>query len=171
VTPTVEIAGFGSAYDAHAANMNAAGACDGARVAIRQALQMAGIDPSQVACIIASSSGSREGDATEAHALHQVFGDALQGIPICAPKAGFGEAMGGSGALCAVVAALALARQCLAPTAGCDGSAYGLRLSNLAQPIDGDYALVDALGCDGNNVALVLRRRQDAPRHEPGRPA
>jgi hypothetical protein len=36
----------------------------------------------------------------------------------------------------------------------------------VTQPINGDYALVDALGCDGNNVALVLRRLPDAPRYE-----
>ena len=170
MTPAIEIAGFGSAYDAHAVNMNTP-ASDGARAAIRLALQMAGIDPTQVACIIASASGSRDGDAVEAHALQQVFGDALPGIPICAPKAAFGEMMGGSGSLCAIVAALALTRQCLAPTAGYEGSAYGLKLSNVTQPIDGDYALVNALGCDGNNVALVLRRLPGAPRHELSRPA
>lgn len=167
ITPMVEIAGFGSAHDAHAMNAYAP-ACDGARAAIRQALHIAAIEPAQVACITASASGSREGDAMEARALHQVFGDALPTIPICAPKASFGEAMGGSGAFCSVVAALALSRQCLAPTAGCDGSAYGLRLSNVAQPIDGDYALIDGFGCDGNNVALVLRRLRDAAQHELG---
>jgi hypothetical protein len=106
----VEIAGFGSAHDAHAIN-NSAPACDGARAAIRQALHVAAIEPAQVACITASASGSREADAMEARALHQVFGDALSTIPICAPKAGFGEAIGSSGALCAVASLTPNARR------------------------------------------------------------
>jgi len=157
VTPTLEIAGFGSAYAGHAFEAHAPMA-DAARSAIRQALQHADIDASQIGCIVASANGSRDGDATETRALSQVFGDGLDGIPICAPKASFGEAMGASGALCVVVAALALSRQCLPPTAGYDGSAYRLCLSDRTQAIRSDYALVDAFDCAGTHAALVLRR-------------
>ncbi len=157
ITPAVEIAGFGSA---HSGSTNGSAATsDAARAAMRQALQAAGVAPSAIACLVTSGSGSRDADVMEARALRQVFDDALRAIPACAPKAGFGEAMGGSGALCAVTAALALSRQSLAPTAGYAGTEYGLRLSDAPQPIAGEYALVNACGCDGHNVSLVLRTR------------
>jgi len=89
--------------------------------------------------------------------LRQVFGSRLAQIPICAPKAAFGEALGASGALCAVTAGLALARRSLPPTAGFRAAAPDLRLSSDSQEIQGEYALVNCFGCDGNNAALVLK--------------
>jgi 3-oxoacyl-(acyl-carrier-protein) synthase len=56
-----------------------------------------------------------------------------------------------------MVAGLALARQSVPPTAGFEESGSGLRLSASAQEIKGEYALVNAFGCDGNNASLVVR--------------
>ncbi len=95
----------------------------------------------------------------EASALRNVFGSSLGNIPcVSCPKAATGEVMGGSGAFCAIVAGLALQRQQAPPTAGFSESQSGLLLSNAAQPFSGDYALVNAFSCDGNNAALVIRR-------------
>jgi len=153
--PWVEICGFGSAQDAHSiCGFDVRG--EGAAEAMEQALMFSDIAPEQVACIIASASGSRAGDAMEARALDAVFGDRLADIPLCAPKAAFGEAMGASGAMGAVVAGLALQQQQIPPTAGA-GARKGLRISGEAAPIAGEYALVNAFGCDGNNASLVVR--------------
>src|SRR6266513_3034693 len=122
---------------------------------MEQALMFSDIAPEQVACIIASASGSRAGDAMEARALDAVFGARLADIPICAPKAAFGEAMGASGAMGAVVAGLALLQQQIPPTAGAVGNGHNLRISGEAAAISGEYALVNAFGCDGNNASLV----------------
>ena len=51
----------------------------------------------------------------------------------------------------------ALLRQSVAPTAGITGQSEGLRLSSHPQPFSGEFALVNAFGCDGNNAAVVLR--------------
>jgi 3-oxoacyl-[acyl-carrier-protein] synthase II len=155
-TPRIEVCGFGTASDAYsiqAYQVRGEGAAD----AIAEALENSGIGPEQVACIIASANGSRTGDEMEARALRQVFGERLSTIPVCAPKAAFGECMGVSGALCAVVGGLALEHQCAPPTAGFSGSDSGLRLSAEAQPVTGEYALINAFGCDGNNASLVIR--------------
>jgi 3-oxoacyl-(acyl-carrier-protein) synthase len=93
----------------------------------------------------------------EAHALRNVFGPRLEQIPVCAPKAAFGEALGASGALCALTAGLALGKRAIPPTAGFHSTPNGLRLSAGPQNIEGDYALVNCFGCDGNNAALVLK--------------
>lgn len=155
--PTVEICGFGSAQDAHRIDgFDLRG--QGAAQAMELALVDAGIAAGDVACIIASASGSPAGDEMEARALRRVFCGRLSGIPICAPKAAFGEAAGASGALSAVVSGLVFEQQAIPPTVGHNRSLEGLRLSSGAQPISGEYALVNAFGCDGNNASLVVRQ-------------
>lgn len=148
IEPWLEICGFGAANDASP---------EGAENAIGQALEDAGVGPGEIGCIIASANGSRS-DAFEARALRCVFGDDLERIPLSAPKAAMGEVMGGSGAFCAVTAGLALQRQEAPPTAGFSATDAGLRLSSEPQPFEGEYALINAFGCDGNNAALVIRR-------------
>ena len=155
--PSLEVCGFGSAHDAHDIRSYRVQA-EGATAAIREALRSAGVGVEEVACIVAGASGSRAADAMEAHALKNVFGSRAEEIPLCAPKAAFGEAMGASGALNALVGGLALTRQEAPPTAGFAGSEYNLKLAAAPQPFHGDYALVNCFGCDGNNAALVLRR-------------
>jgi 3-oxoacyl-[acyl-carrier-protein] synthase II len=154
--PLLEICGFGAAHDAHDIHsFSVRGA--GATAAIKQALDLAGVGPDSVGCVIAGASGSRTGDAMEIHALRNVFGPRLERIPICAPKAAFGEALGASGALCCFTAGLALATRSVPPTAGFDAAEAGLRLSTGPQKMDTEYALVNCFGCDGNNAALVVK--------------
>jgi 3-oxoacyl-[acyl-carrier-protein] synthase II len=154
--PLLEVCGFGAAHDAHDIQSYRVRG-EGAAAAIGQALEAAGAAPETIGCVIAGASGSRAGDEMESHALRRVFGARLEHIPICAPKAAFGEAMGASGALSALVAGLALARRSVPPTAGFTSAEDGLRLSAAPQEMDGEYALVNCFGCDGNNAALVLR--------------
>jgi 3-oxoacyl-[acyl-carrier-protein] synthase II len=156
VEPWFEICGFGSAHDANEL-MGYQARGEGATEAIAQALEETGIGPDQIACIIAGANGSRTGDAMEARALRNVFGDRLEKIPVSAPKAATGEAMGASGAFCAIAAGLALQRQEAPPTAGFRNTDSGLRLSSQSQPFQGEYALINAFSCDGNNSALVIR--------------
>jgi 3-oxoacyl-[acyl-carrier-protein] synthase II len=151
VTPYLEILGFGAAHDAE----------KGPAIAMRRALEYSGIGTGDISCIVASASGSKSLDDAEAQALSQVFGQELANIPACAPKAALGECMGASGALCAVIAGLALRRQEIPPTAGFRGSDTGIKLSAEPQKINGGYALINALSCDGNNASLVIRLWQN----------
>ena len=154
--PWLEICGFGQCNDAREILSYQAGA-EGAIAAMEQALEETGIDPADIACIITSANGVSTGDAMEARALKHVFGALLDKIPVSAPKAATGEVMGASGAFGAVVAGLALQRQEAPPTAGFTSTDSGLLLSAAPQPFHGEYALVNAFGCDGNNASLVIR--------------
>lgn len=159
--PWAEIAGFGSAQDAHSTHaFDVRG--QGATEAIQIAIESAGIEPGEIACIISSASGSPAGDEMEARALANAFGARLAEIPVCAPKAALGETLGAAGALHALVAALALRRQCVPPTPGA-GTTDGIRIAAREQAFQGDYALVNAFSCDGNNAAMVLRRSEPRP--------
>jgi 3-oxoacyl-[acyl-carrier-protein] synthase II len=154
VTPWFEICGFGIAHDAR---QGYAPSAEGATAAIQQALEETGISAADIGCIIAGANGSVTGDAMEARALRNVFGDRLESVPVSAPKAATGEVMGGSGAFCAIAAGLALQRQEAPPTSGYNGTDSGLKLSERAQAFQSEYALIDAFSCDGNNAALVIR--------------
>jgi 3-oxoacyl-[acyl-carrier-protein] synthase II len=152
-----EIAGFGAAHDAVTAatfNPEAVGATE----AITLALESAFVKPEDVSCIISGASGSRAGDLMELRALQNVFGDRLKDIPLHVPKAALGETLGAAGSVAALCGALALSRQCLPPSPGC--SHGELALSSHEQPFSGETALVTAFGCDGNNAAMILRRRR-----------
>lgn len=155
-TVLAEVVGFGAAQDGISAqefNVEATGATE----AVQLALESAGITAEQIGCIIASASGARAGDLMELRALRNVFGARLQEIPMYAPKVALGESLGAGGAFAALTGALALCKQCLPPTVSGSGR-EGLALSPQAQAFAGEYALVNAFSCDGNNAALVLRR-------------
>jgi len=152
----LEICGFGATQDAHDIQAYRVRG-EGATSAITQALRAAGVAPEAIGCVAAGASGSRAGDEMEIHALRNVFGAGLEQIPICAPKAAFGESLGASGALCALTAGLALAKRAVPPTAGFQSADAGLRLSAQSQVLKSEYALVNCFGCDGNNAALVLK--------------
>ncbi len=154
--PLAEFHSFGAAHDAHSINRYrpAAGA---AVEALSQALELGGLGPESVGFIVSGASGSRGGDHMELDALRTVFGSRLREIPICAPKASFGEALGASGALTSLVAVLALVRGEIPPTPGSEQAPSDLRLAREPQPIRGEFGLVTAFSCDGNNAALILR--------------
>jgi 3-oxoacyl-(acyl-carrier-protein) synthase len=156
-TPWAEVGGFGCSHDATSINAYQARA-EGATAAIEQALESAGIGPGDLGCVIAGANGGRAGDAMEARALANVFQQNLSRIPVSAPKAGFGEAMGASGALGTLAGTLALRRSMAPPTARFDRAEGDLRLSPKPQPFEQDFVLVNAFSCDGNNASLVLRR-------------
>ncbi len=150
-TPLLEVCGFGEAQDD-------APTAECASAAMRQAIKNSAISPEQIACVVAGASGSPSVDEAEERALLQVFGPRLAEIPVCAPKAALGEAMGASGAYGAVVGGLALMRQSVPPTANHDGRSSGpLALSSQAQEIHGEYTLVNAFSHDGNATSLILR--------------
>ena len=56
-----------------------------------------------------------------------------------------------------LTAGLALTKRTIPPTAGFHATDTGLQLSSGPQKIEGEYALVNCFGCDGNNAALVLK--------------
>jgi 3-oxoacyl-(acyl-carrier-protein) synthase len=125
---------------------------------MEQALEDSGIGPERVGCVISSANGTGTGDAVEARALQRVFGTALDGLPVYAPKAALGESLGASGAFAAMAAGLALKRLATPPSLGVEEIEYPLRLSPEPQAVQGEYALVNAFGCDGNAAAMVIRR-------------
>ncbi|MET9431046.1 beta-ketoacyl synthase N-terminal-like domain-containing protein [Streptomyces sp. NPDC003036] len=80
--------------------------------AARTALDRAGLAPGDVDLVFADALGTAEADAAEAAVLARLLPD----VPVTAPKAGFGRAYAGAGALDLAAAVLALEQGFVPPT-------------------------------------------------------
>jgi len=88
----------------------------GAARAVRLALEMAGASVDDVTHINAHATSTPVGDPSEYVALHTVFGDRIEEIPVSATKASTGHLLGGTGALEAIFTVLALQNRVAPPT-------------------------------------------------------
>jgi 3-oxoacyl-[acyl-carrier-protein] synthase II len=131
----------------------------GVAAAARQAL--AAVMLTDVGWIKAHGTGTRTNDAAEVAGLAEVFGAGLPQTPITSLKSTFGHALGASGAVETVAAALALGKQLIPPTLGTEEidetlprCSVALRAEKCCAPV----ALVLAEGFGGRCAALALGR-------------
>ena len=66
---------------------------------MRRALSEASMNPEDVGYVAGHSSSTVKGDAAEANALKEVFGSAIQNIPVTSFKGALGDLMGAAGAV------------------------------------------------------------------------
>jgi len=159
-----EIIGFGNAHDAyHAYRYNPEGA--GATQAMLLALQDAELEPREVDYICANANGSQTGDKMEAQSIKKVFGEYASQVAISSIKSMVGESLGASGAFQAAASILSLIEGVIPPTINfkeCDPSWELDGLRNQTARREMTVAMINSFGCDGNNAALLLRRRDSA---------
>jgi 3-oxoacyl-[acyl-carrier-protein] synthase II len=165
-TPLAILAGAGESCDAH--HMTAPDpAGNGAERAIRAALASGGIGPEAIAFVNAHGTGTPHNDASEAAALHAVFGDRGRTIPVTSTKSLVGHLLGSAGALEAVATAIDLENRTVhpMPVGGEADPSLDLDLvlgSPRAVP-SATHALSTNLAFGGANAALVLARAETAP--------
>jgi len=154
-----EIVGLGNAYDSRKLITPDP---EGRQltVAIEAALREADATPADVDYVATHGSGTRAGDASEAHALRAVFGDDPQ-VAASSVKPATGHLVGGAGALNVAVAALAISSGVVPPTLNlerpdpaCDGLDW---VPREARRTEVRQALALARGLEGQNVALAIR--------------
>ncbi len=150
------IAGWGIASDAHHITAPSRTG-EGLILAIRQALDHAGLAPADVAAVNAHGTGSVYNDAMELTAFASLF-DPLP--PLHSIKGAIGHTMGACGAIEAIVGLYSLEHQCLPPTVGLqtpEPAGRG-RVSAQVQPISGEHLLTTNSGFGGINACLILQR-------------
>lgn len=123
--------------------------------AIRDAIEIAGLAPSDVEAVVAHGTGTRANDTVETEVLTRVFGP--QKVPVVSVKGAVGHIMGAAGLLNVAVAAEAWRSGLLPPTLG-DGLAWpSVQLTTHGQRIEARKPiLATASGFGGNNVAVVV---------------
>jgi len=160
-------AGYGESADAHhLTHPHPEGL--GAALAMRRALDMAGLRPEEIDYINCHGTATPSNDAAEARALRAVFGERLARVPVNASKPNFGHTLGGAGTVEAVVTLLVLDREEIPPSLNVEEAdpAFGdldlvpRRRSSLIRT-----AMTNSFGFGGCNASLVFLR---APTRESG---
>ena len=108
-----EVLGYGLSNDASHITRPSV---QGQAMAMRAALQCAGISAFEVDAVNAHGTGTQANDATETAALKAVFGTRAPQVPVSATKAMHGHLLGAAGALEAVLSLLAMQQAVALPT-------------------------------------------------------
>jgi len=150
------ITGYGNAGDA--SNISRPDP-DGQVRAMRLALADAVLDPSRIGYINAHGTATEVGDAVETSAIKALFGEHARALCVSSTKALHGHLLGGAGALEAVVAALALQRGVVPPTAHLDLPDPACDLDyvpNTARTVPLHAVMSNSFGFGGMNAVLIF---------------
>ena len=110
-----EIVGYGASADAfRITDQDPDG--DGAATAMRTALDDAGMKPEDIDYISAHGTSTQQNDQVESRAVHSVFGDAADKVPVSSVKSMLGHLIAAAGATELITCILALRDQVLPPT-------------------------------------------------------
>ncbi|MEK1938901.1 MAG: beta-ketoacyl-ACP synthase II [Pseudomonas sp.] len=159
-TPLAELVGYGTSADAYHLT---AGLEDGsgARRAMQQALQQAGLSAADVQHINAHATSTQVGDKGELAAIRALFGDDSS-VAISSTKSATGHLLGAAGGIEAIFTVLALRDQVVPPTLNLierDENAQGLDLVALtARKMPITHALSNGFGFGGVNASVLFRR-------------
>jgi 3-oxoacyl-[acyl-carrier-protein] synthase II len=159
-TILAEVLGQGVSSDAyHAVQPERDGS--GAARALLWALEDAGIEPSDVDYINAHGTSTQINDVSETMAIKAIFGDHAYRVPISSTKSMIGHALGGSGALEAVVSIKTVLEGEIHPTINyetpdplCDLD----YVPNESRRQRVDTVVSNSFGFGGQNACLVLGR-------------
>jgi 3-oxoacyl-[acyl-carrier-protein] synthase II len=154
-----EVAGYGMSGDAYHMTQPAPEHEGGFRV-MRNAVRDAGVVPTVVNYVNAHGTSTPIGDALEAHAIRNFFGE--HKLAVSSTKSMTGHLLGGAGGLEAAITVLALRDQILPPTINLenpDPDTAGMDLvPNHARKAELEYAMSNSFGFGGTNGALLFRR-------------
>lgn len=133
---------------------------EGGAAAIRQVLQIAGLNVEDVSYINAHGTGTELNDLSETRAIKAALGDCAYDVPISSTKSMTGHMMGATGALEAVFCAMAIRQGVAPPTIHLNTPDPECDLDYVPneareQPIE--VALSNAFGFGGHNAVLALR--------------
>ena len=157
-----EMIGYGMSADAyHISAPDPEGS--GAALAMKAALQNAGIGPNEVDYINSHGTATLIGDPAETKAIKKVFGDYAYRIPINASKSALGHLLGAAGAIEAVITVLSIINNKIHPTINletpdpeCDLDYCANRLTEKEINI----AISNSFGFGGHNAAIVFAKYQ-----------
>ena len=155
-----EIVGFGQTNDAHGLMAPSSNGRHYAR-AIRLAMQEADLCPRDIAYFSLDGRAIPASDQGEAEALHMVFGNDLEQLPVSVPRTMLGHSYGAAGAIDAITALLALRHGLIPPTINCEelNPDYGLNVvQQEAHPLFGSAVLIGGRGVGGANVVLAIKK-------------
>ncbi|MBR4105775.1 MAG: beta-ketoacyl-ACP synthase II [Alphaproteobacteria bacterium] len=155
-----EIVGYGCSGDAYHITSPAPDG-NGARRAMQQALQKAGLKPQDVDYINAHGTSTMIGDAMEAKAVSELF-VGCDNLRMSSTKSAIGHMLGAAGAVEAIFCAKAIEQGIVPPTLNLEDpieEAKGMNLvANQAQKCEVKVAMSNSFGFGGTNASLILKK-------------
>jgi len=155
-----ELAGFGMSADASHMTSPAENG-EGASRSMQNALNDAGLDPTEIDYVNAHGTSTPLGDVAETMALKTTFGDHASQLMVSSTKSMIGHALGAAGSVEAVITVLAVRDQVAPPTINLDNPDEGCDLDYVADgarqaPIRA--ALSNSFGFGGTNGTLIFKK-------------
>lgn len=155
-----ELAGFGMSADAsHMTSPAENGA--GAAMSMQNALRDAGLNGADVDYINAHGTSTPLGDIAETMAVKTVMQGHSNKVAVSSTKSMIGHLLGASGAVEAVISALAIKHQVAPPTINLDEPGEGCDLDyvpHTARNMKIDVALSNSFGFGGTNGTLIFKK-------------
>lgn len=151
-----ELKGYANANDAfHPTASSPDG--HGAYLAMKQSLEMCGMQPTDVDYINAHGTGTDINDISEGKAIEKLFSPTIP--PISSTKAFTGHTLGAAGAIEAVLSVLAIKHRMIYPNLNYRNPIKELSfvpVTNLIKDIDVKNVMSNSFGFGGNNTSLLF---------------
>ena len=132
---------------------------EGPSVAMKLALENAGIQPSDIDYLNAHGTATAINDKNETNAIKAVYGDHAKKLAISSTKSMHGHPLGAGGGIEAVACIKALNEGWVPPTAGLDEADPDCDLDyvpNVGRDMNVDYAMSNSFAFGGLNAVLVF---------------
>ena len=153
------LSGYGNACDAFHQTASSDNG-EGAYLAMREALEMAGLQPSDIDYVNAHGTGTPNNDQSESVALQRVFGSDLP--PVSSTKGFTGHTTSASGSIEAVICLLAIHHGFIPANLGfAHPMSDGIVPSIGADGCQLRHVLCNSFGFGGNDSAIVLSRNEE----------
>ncbi len=158
-----EVLGFGCSSDCyHIAAPEPEGI--GAALAIKRALDDAGVLPEQIDYINAHGTSTPLGDISETKAIKRIFGEHAYKLAISSTKSMIGHLLGASGGVELIATVLAIQNQILPPTINLENPDPECDLDyvpNKPRPGKIEYAMSNSFGFGGHNTCIVIKKYEE----------
>ncbi len=155
-----ELVGFGMSGDAyHMTSPPETGV--GAALAMKNALNDAGVNPEQVQYINAHGTSTPAGDIAETMAIKSIFGAKPANLMVSSSKSMMGHLLGAAGSVESIITVLSLQDQLVTPTINLDNPSDGCDLDyvpHTGRQAKLEYALCNSFGFGGTNGSILFKR-------------
>ncbi len=151
-----ELSGWGNACEAfHQTASSPDG--NGAYLAMKKALDMSGLKPSDIAYINAHGTGTDNNDVSEGHAIEHLFGDTIPHVSSTKPFTG--HTTSAAGVIESIISILGMKNNMIFPNLNFSEQIDELKFSPVKQlipNINQKHVLSNSFGFGGNNTALIF---------------
>ncbi len=126
--------------------------------AIRDSLNMAGLEPRDVDYINAHGTSTQLNDKAEAMAILDVFGDYR--VPVSSTKSMIGHLIGAAGSTEAIACAMAIEKQIIPPSINYETPDPEVDLNVITEPTPASLNVVmnNSFGFGGHNAVMILKK-------------